>query len=184
VLAGGDYMSIDADQQVVHIEAPQDARIAELNAELNKTYVPYGSKGAENAQRQMEQDELSSDISAGLLSQRAVSKSSSFYNNANWDLVDALNEGEVDEEELVAIEDTQLPEPMQGLSEQQKVDYVLQKSARRNQIKQEISDLSRLRADFVAQAKSEQAAAAPSMSDALTGAVRKQARQKNFIFAQ
>lgn len=184
VLAGGDYMSIDADQQVVHIEAPQDARIAELNAELNKTYVPYGSKGAENAQRQMEQDELSSDISAGLLSQRAVSKSSSFYNNANWDLVDALNEGEVDEEELVVIEDTQLPEPMQGLSAQQKVDYVQEKATQRKIIKQEISALSRLRADFVAEAKREQVAASPSVSDALTSAVKKQARQKNFVFAK
>jgi len=184
VLAGGDYMSIDADQQVVHVVAPQDARIAELNAELNQTYVPYGSKGAENAQRQMEQDELSSDISAGLLSQRAVSKSSSFYNNANWDLVDALNEGEVDEKELVVIEDTQLPEPMQGLSAQQKVDYVQEKATQRKIIKQEISALSRLRAAFVAEAKREQVAASPSVSDALTSAVKKQARQKNFVFAK
>jgi hypothetical protein len=184
VLAGGDYMSIDADQQVVHIVAPQDVKIAELNARLNQTYVPYGSKGAANAQRQMEQDKLSSDISAGLLSQRAVSKSSSFYNNANWDLVDALNEGEVDEEALVVIEDTQLPEPMQGLSAQEKVDFVLQKSAQRKQIKQEISTLSRLRAAFVAQVKREQLAASPSISDALTSAVEKQARQKNFVFAR
>jgi hypothetical protein len=183
-LAGGDYMSIDADQQVVHVVAPQDARIAELNAKLNQTYVPYGSKGAENAQRQMEQDELSSDISAGLLSQRAVSKSSSFYNNSNWDLVDALNEGEVDEEELVVIEDTQLPEPMQGLSAQQKVGYVQQKATQRKVIKQEISELSRLRANYVAEAKREQVAASPSISDALTSAVKKQARQKNFVFAK
>lgn len=183
-LAGGDYMSIDADQQVVHVVAPQDARIAELNAKLNQTYVPYGSKGAENAQRQMEQDELSSDISAGLLSQRAVSKSSSFYNNANWDLVDALNEGEVDEEELVVIEDAQLPEPMQGLSAKQKVDYVQQKATQRKIIKQEISEQSRLRANYVAEAKREQVAASPSVSDALTSAVKKQARQKNFVFAK
>ena len=46
ILAGGDYLSIDADRKVVHIEAPQDARINELNAQLNQTYVPYGSKGA------------------------------------------------------------------------------------------------------------------------------------------
>jgi len=184
VLAGGNYMSIDADQQVVHVVAPQDARIAELNAELNQTYVPYGSKGAENAQRQMEQDELSSDISAGLLSQRAVSKSSSFYNNSNWDLVDALNEGEVDEEELVVIEDTQLPELMQGLSAQQKVDYVQEKATQRKIIKQEISELSRLRADYVTEVKREQLAASPSVSDALTSAVKKQARQKNFVFAK
>jgi len=169
---------------VVHIVAPQDVAIAELNAKLNQTYVPYGSKGADNARRQMEQDELSSEISAGLMSQRAVSKSSSFYNNAKWDLVDALNEGEVDEEALVTIEDAQLPEPMQGLSAQQKVDYVQEKAAQRETIKQEISTLSRQRAAFVAAAKHEQLAALPSISDALTSAVKKQAQQKNFVFAR
>ena len=71
-------MSIDADQQVVHIVAPQDVAIAELNANLNQTYVPYGSEGVDNARRQTEQDELSSEISTGLLAQRAASKSLSF----------------------------------------------------------------------------------------------------------
>jgi hypothetical protein len=184
LLAGGDYMSIDADQQVVHVVAPQDVKIAELNAKINQTYVPYGIKGADNAQRQMEQDELSSEISAGLLAQRVESKSSSFYNNSNWDLVDALNEGEVDEEALVTIEDAQLPEPMQGLSVQEKIDYVQEKAAQRKIIKQEISTLSRLRAAFVAAVKRDQVAASPSISDALTSAVKKQARQKNFVFAK
>ena len=184
LLAGGEYMSIDANQQLVHIAAPQDAKLVELNARLNQTYVPYGSNGADNAQRQMEQDELSSNISVGLLAQRAKSKSSSFYNNSNWDLVDALNEGEVDEDKLGKIEDEELPEPMQGLSSQQKVDYVQAKAEEREIIKQEISELSRLRADFVAEAEQEQAAASLSISDALTGAVKKQAQQKNFVFTE
>ena len=33
LLAGGNYLSIDANQQVVHIDAPQDAEIAILNAQ-------------------------------------------------------------------------------------------------------------------------------------------------------
>jgi hypothetical protein len=182
ILAGGDYMSIDANQQVVHIAAPQDIKIAELNAQLNQTYVPYGIKGADKFERQMEQDVQSSNISAGLLVKRAKSKSSSFYNNSSWDLVDALNEGEVDEEELVQFEDEALPEPMQGLSSREKLDYVHEKAAARKLIKQEISELSRSRAAYVAQIKRDQVAASPSISDALTNAVKKQARQKNFIF--
>jgi hypothetical protein len=181
-LAGGDYMSIDANQQVVHIAAPQDPKIAELNTRLNATYVPYGAKGADNAQRQLEQDALSSEISTGLLAKRAASKSSAFYSNSNWDLVDALNEGEVDAEELVQIEDEGLPEPMQGLSSQEKLDYVQEKAAARKLIKQEIFELSQSRADFVAEEKRKQVAAAPSMSDALTKAIKKQAREKNFVF--
>jgi hypothetical protein len=180
-LAGGDYLSIDADQQVVHIEAPQDTRINELNAQLNETYVPYGSQGAGKAQRQLEQDQMSSDISVGLLAKRAQSKASSFYGNADWDLVDALKDGEVAEEQIVEMEDADLPEPMQGLSAQQKLDYLQQKQVVRESIQLEILELSESRASYVAR-KKELVSAAPSVSDALTGAVRKQAQQKNFTF--
>jgi len=182
ILAGGDYMSIDADQQVVHIVAPQDDRIAELNARLNQTYVPYGARGEEKVQRQLRQDELSGEISAGLLAKRAKSKSSSFYRNSDWDLVDALTEGEVDETELAEMQDEVLPEPMIGLSQRARVDYVLQKAEERKQIKKEIADLSRDREVYVAAEKETLAAAAPSVSDALTSAIKKQAQQKNFVF--
>lgn len=183
LLAGGDYMSIDADQQVVHIVAPQDERIAELNARLNQTYIPYGSAGKESAQRQMEQDALSSEISAGLLAKRAASKTSDFYSNSNWDLVDALNDGEVTAQALERLADEALPESMSGLSAQEKLHYVQEKARQREQIKHEISELSRSRAAYVAEQKHARAAAAPSMSDALTGAIRKQARLKKFSFA-
>jgi hypothetical protein len=181
-LAGGDYLSIDADQQVVHIEAPQDTRINELNAQLNETYVPYGAQGAGKAQRQLEQDQMSSDISVGLLAKRAQSKASAFYGNADWDLVDALKDGHVAEEQVVEMEDAQLPEPMQGLSAQQKLDYLLQKQVVRESLQQEILELSESRSSYVAEKKKELASAAPSVSDALSGAIRKQAQKKNFTF--
>lgn len=181
-LAGGDYLSIDADRQVVHVEAPQDTRINELNTKLNQTYVPYGSQGAGKAQRQLEQDQMSSDISVGLLAKRAQSKASAFYGNADWDLVDALKDGYVAEEQIVEMEDAELPEPMQGLSAQQKLDYLQQKQVKRESIQLEILELSESRASYVADKKPKLAAAAPSVSDALTGAIRKQAEQKNFSF--
>lgn len=182
ILAGGDYMSIDANQRVVHIDAPQDAKIGELNTQLNQTYLPYGSKGADKLLRQEEQDALSSEISIGLLAKRAKSKSSAFYSNSNWDLVDALNKGEVNKDELVKIEDADLPEPMKSLSSKEKIDYVIEKSQQREMIKQEITELSELRAAFVAEAKREQLTASHGISDALTSAIKKQAKQKKFIF--
>ncbi len=184
LLAGGDYMSIDANQKVVHVVAPQDTRIAELNAKLNETYIPYGSQGAVSAERQREQDAQSSNISTALLAKRVKSKSSSFYSNARWDLVDAMNEGEVGEEELVQMEDAALPAPMQGLSDKEKKEYVLGKAGERKKIKLEISELSASRDTYVAEKKREQVAAAPSMSDALTSAIKEQARQKNFKFGK
>ena len=181
LLAGGDYMSIDANQQVVHVVAPQDEKIAELNAKLNETYVPYGSKGIASMRRQLEQDEQSSNISAGLLAKRAESKSSDFYSNSKWDLVDAVEEGEVNEDSLSRLESEALPEPMKDLSPKERIDYVREKAQARSKIQQKIAELGRLRAAFVAEENNNQPAA-PGISDALTAAVKKQAEQKNFSF--
>jgi hypothetical protein len=71
---------------------------------------------------------------------------------------------------------------MQGLSAQQKLDYLQQKQVERESIQQKILQLSESRASYVAEKKQELASAAPSVSDALTGAIRKQAEQKNFTF--
>ena len=76
LVAGGDYMSIDANRKAVHILAPQDKRIAELNIKLNQTYVPYGKQGRAKAERQYEQDVKSLSISPALLAKRVQSKSS------------------------------------------------------------------------------------------------------------
>ncbi|MEJ2693687.1 MAG: VWA domain-containing protein [Candidatus Thiodiazotropha sp.] len=182
LLAGGSYMNIDADQKVVHIVAPQDKKIAELNAKLNTTYIPYGSKGAEKVQRQVEQDAMSSNISAGLLAKRAKSKSSAFYSNAGWDLVDALKEAKIDEVELTKLDEAELPDSMKALSAKERVEYVRKKTDERNLIKEEIAKQSQLRTEYVAKMKQQQAAASPSMGDALTKAVKRQAEQKSFVF--
>jgi uncharacterized protein YdaT len=179
---GGNYMSIDSNIQVVHIDAPQDQEVAALNIKLNETYIAYGSEGEKSKMRQLEQDRNSSTISAGLMAKRAVSKVSSFYNNKSWDLVDAMEEGEVDEAALADMDQASLPEPMKSMSTQQKKEYVATKANKRKEIQQQISELSKSRESFVAEKQREQIAAAPSMIDALTGAIRKQAEQKSFVF--
>ena len=180
LIAGGDYMSIDSNRRAVHVLAPQDRRIAELNSQLNNTYVPYGSKGKEKSRRQKEQDTNTRNISAGLLSKRAITKSSSYYNNAKWDLVDALAEGEITDDELLKMESSNLPEEMKPMSNDEKKKYIAEKSGQRSQLKQEIKALSEKRKVYVNEQKKKQVAAAPSMSDALTKAIKKQAAEKNY----
>jgi hypothetical protein len=182
LLASGSYMSIVADQKIVHIKAPQDKRIAELNDQLNSTYLPYGNEGAKSAQRQLEQDAQSSRISPGLLSKRAKSKSTPFYSNANWDLVDAFRVGKLDETKLLEIEEQKLPDSMKGLSSAEKLEYIRQKEKQRRETKKEIDKQSKLRDAYVAKVKREQKAASPTMSDALSSEIRKQAEKKSFVF--
>ncbi len=180
LLAGGSYMSIDHNHQVAHVIAPQDRKIAELNARLNDTYIPYGKNGADKAQRQLMQDTKSNGISLGLLAKRAKSKISSMYRNTSWDLVDALEEGEVD---LDAIDEEQLPVEMRPMDESSRQKYVAKKAREREEIKSEILAESKEREDYVAAAK----AAAPAtsvatMNDALGAAIRKQGEKKDYVF--
>ena len=177
-------MSIDHNVQVVHFDAPQDDRITELNAQLNATYVPYGAEGESKQDMQLEQDDQSSNISFGLLAKRVQSKASAFYDNAAWDLVDAFRQGEVSAEELAEFEEEALPEPMQEMTATERLDYVQTKDAERKKIQQEITELSKEREAYVAEQRAAMAAQAPSMSDALIGAVKKQAEAKDFEFAE
>ena len=181
-LAGGDYMSIDANRQVVHIDAPQDSEIARLNSQLNQTYIPYGSMGQESRKRQLEQDRTNGSISSGLLAKRAKSKSSSFYNNSSWDLVDALRDGKVKEADLADLNKEQLPQEMKEMSADERKQHIQKQAKVRSELKREITRLGKSREQFVAKKKKEQALAndAPSVSDALSNAVRKQAKQKGF----
>ena len=182
ILAGGDFMNINHNHKVAHIAAPQDKRLAELNAKLNQTYVPYGRQGREKQARQEMQDRKSSEISAGLLAKRAASKASPLYSNSAWDLVDALENKTV---ELDALDEAAMPEEMRELETAERRAYVEQKAKARKTIKEEIGRLSKQRQAYVAGKKA--AAAAPAVKtvdSALTQAVIRQGKQKNYQFVE
>ncbi|WP_241567037.1 VWA domain-containing protein [Hahella sp. KA22] len=179
-LAGGNYMSIDQDQQVAQIEAPQDKEIAILNARLNETYVPYGAGGAAASKRQYEQDANSQNVSLGLLAQRAKSKASVAYDNASWDLVDAYEAGDVALEEVEA---EALPEPMVGMSKQEKEEYIETKKTERKVLQDKIKALSDERDVYIAEENRKAAKSdGNTVDEALISAIRKQGEQKAFEF--
>ncbi|HRQ64610.1 MAG TPA: hypothetical protein PKZ76_07095 [Xanthomonadaceae bacterium] len=180
ILAGGNYMSIDHNRAVVHVEAPQDREIAQLNAQLNTTYIPYGNEGASSAARQMEQDSRTEEVSVGLLAQRAAAKSSALYDNAKWDLVDAV---EAEPAQLEALAPTALPAPMQGMDASERREYVRAKAEERATIQSRIAELAKAREAYVAaQRRADAEAGGDTLEDALTEAVRKQAQAKRFAF--
>lgn len=179
-LTGGDYMSIDHNHHIAHLVAPQDKKIAELNARLNQTYIPYGKEGQQKARRQLMQDEKSDDISTGLLAKRARSKISAMYRNSSWDLVDALEDKTFDLEEL---DRDQLPAEMKAMNAPGRAEYVAEKAREREAIKAEIKEQSTRRDDYVATTKA--ASPTPSvatMNDALGSAIRKQGAKKDYVF--
>ncbi|MCU0545596.1 MAG: hypothetical protein MUE44_26065 [Oscillatoriaceae cyanobacterium Prado104] len=141
-LGKGSSFNINQDQKIAVIESPYDSEIASWNAKLNQTYIPYGREGRIGQQRQVAED---SNAGANLAA-RSNSKASEYYDNASWDLIDALDNGKVT---LEAIPDDALPEVMRGMTLTEKRAYVAAKKTERQAIQRKIRELSQKRDEYI-----------------------------------
>lgn len=184
VLADGKFLIIDHNQAVVHIEAPQDAEIVKLNEALNKTYIPFGAEGQKRCEEQVAQDAnaAAAPTASGANVQRALSKASCNYWNANWDLVDASKEKDFKWEEL---KDEQLPEEMRKLDAEGRRKYVADRKAQRDEIAGKIQELNKQRQEFVT-AKLKEAGEGKdnTLDKVMAGTVREQAAKKGYQFGK
>jgi hypothetical protein len=178
-LADGRYLAIDQNRAVAYVAAPQDAPLAALSARLNETYVPFGAQGLAFSQRQSAQDSNARLASPEAAMQRAVTKASANYLNANWDLVDAVARQHVD---LEKIDDGQLPQSMQRLSVQGKKAFIDAKSKERSEIQRQIQTLSQQRQQYLSAQQAQQQTAANTLGSAIIGAIRQQAAARHFEF--
>jgi hypothetical protein len=181
LLADGKAISINQNASVAHIEAPQDAEIARLGADLNGTYVPFGTVAAESQSRQVMQDANAAQQSQASSVQRAVSKANAYYRNSAWDLVDAVKDGSI---QLADVKTDDLPDNMRGMNLTERQQYVARQSADRQRLQDRINRLNAERNTFVAEKQKELAAQTgqKTLDQALVEAIRSQATQKRFIF--
>ena len=178
LLADGRYMNIDQNREIVAVESPQDEEIARLGRELNDTYIPYGPQGKTGQGNQAAQDLNAASAAKMSFVQRQVTKASSFYNNAGWDLADALKEGRIKLEDL-KVED--LPKEMQNMSLEERQAHVESMAEKRRQIQKKILTLNEERKKYVAQEMKKLAETGVDTLDAaLINVVRDQAAKKNF----
>ena len=173
-LTNGDYLAIDHNQRTVHIASPYDDAILELNIRLNKTYIAYGKRGNDKAIMQMTQDSEAESYSKANAVGRTISKSSHFYKNSKWDLVDALEEKVVEVEEL---DDSALPDTLRGKSTTEIKAYVTKKSKERLQIQKEIQELHAKRKAYVA---TKQEGKNNALENAMIQTIKTQAKKKNY----
>ncbi|WP_420321600.1 VWA domain-containing protein [Flagellimonas sp.] len=173
-MTGGEYMAIDHNRQVVHIDTPYDDIIIKLNGQLNGTYISYGALGREKKELQMAQDSNVAGIAAGVAVKRSVSKSSRLYKNSNWDLVDAVEDSE---EILEELEVDDLPSELKGKSDKEIKAYVMEKKAEREKIQKQIQELNKKREAYIAQNQKEEAG---ELENAMLSAIKAQASKKNY----
>jgi len=181
VVADGKFLIIDHNQAVVHVDAPQDAKIVELNAKLNETYIPIGASGKRRVAEQVAQDaNAAANKGSGAELQRVVSKASGNYWNANWDLVDACKTKDFKWEEL---KDEDLPEEMRKLDVEGRKKHVAEQQAKRDEINKQIQALNKEREAFVEKKLKEMGESDENTLDkVVTRTVREQAEKKGYAF--
>jgi len=177
LLADGRYLNIDHNRKTIHIEAPQDKEIAELGKKLNDTYIAYGTKGYLARQRQAEQDQNAAVASKEAVLQRAIAKSSLYYKNEAWDLVDACKHNNV---EVKDIKTEELPENMQKMTIEERKVYIKTKAKERVEIQQKIQQLNEQRKKYVAEEMKKLQKDTDTFGSAIIQAVSEQAKKKNF----
>lgn len=183
LLADGSFTSIDHNAKVA-IAAPQDKELIRLSAEVNKTYVAFGSAGwrAENTARQVAQDTNALNSSSAAAASRAVAKCQSFYCPSDWDLVDALKEGKV---KLADIKADQLPEAMRKMNLKQREAHLKKLSEKRAKLRKQVTELGKQRDKYVAaELKKLKDKGQRVLDDAIIEAARKQASKKGFRKAE
>ena len=174
VLTGGEYMAIDHNRHVVHIETPYDDVIIKLNKKLNKTYISYGAMGAAKMEKQAVQDANAMEMEEAVAVKRAVSKSSRLYKNSGWDLVDASEDSNFD---LSQVRKGDLPEEFKGKSTAEMRAIIKNKKDERSKIQKQIQEANAKRETYIAK---HQKSEAGELENAMLGAIMRQASKKNY----
>lgn len=177
IQTGGDYMSIDHNQEIVQVVTPYDDTIIILNGKLNKTYVPYGSRGSAKLSMQNKQDMNAASVNSEVQLKRAVSKSSRMYKNSSWDLVDAAEDENFDYE---SIEKEELPAQLKGKSTAEVKGYIEKQSKERSDIQKQIQELNDKRNKYIAQENKK--TTSNGLESAMVKAIKKQAEKKNYTW--
>jgi hypothetical protein len=170
----GNFSAIDPAASTIQVATPQDARLLQLNALLNTTYMPYGSRGKDGLANQVAQDANASRLGVESCSSRIVAKGGALYTNASWDLVDATLAQGFD---WKAVSLADLPKELQSMTREQQVAAVNAMRAKRESIQTEIQRLNAEREAFV---RNTLAAEATGLGTAMRQAIRKQATAKGF----
>ena len=177
MIGKGDYMTIAHNKNIVYVKTPYDEKIMEYNTQLNKTYIAYGRQGQVKMMNQSTQDFNANSINEEIAVDRAVSKSSSFYTNSSWDLVDGIANDSVKLDELNKDE---LPKELKGKSKEEILAYVKKQQKERKEIQQKIRELDAKRKLHIASTTKDDSKT--DLESAMIKAIKTQAARKNYVW--
>jgi hypothetical protein len=178
----GSFTNINQNAKIIDIPTPYDSTLIVLNTRLNGTYVAFGTEGERRMYLQAEMDEKVNASGFGAGAQRAAAKSmSNAYNNASWDLVDAVR---ADSTYISRLDKKTLPDSLKNKNTKELQQYVKQKQEERNAIQKEILSINENRSRYIANEKQKMANAAnngQTLESAVETAIREQVKRYNMV---
>jgi Mg-chelatase subunit ChlD len=145
----GKYFAIAQDGGVQVIQTPYDARLAELGAQIGKTYITYGdaSTRTSNFSSQLRiESQITTDASVAAQAERANNKALNTF-VYNGDLLQDIENGRV---KLEDIKENELPAELKKLSPASRRQEIDRRIDERRRIRAEILELSKKREEYIA----------------------------------
>lgn len=180
-LAHGEFASISQDGAMVASHTPMDEELSALNRELAETVVAWGgeSEKRELLRKVRSSRALAAPAAASRLSY--FTKMGSVVNSGRADLIDALENNEVDLDDLAKDE---LSAEMQAMSEPEQKNYLRNKTRQRSDIKAKIKILAASRDSYLEKESRERVeeGKVDSFDDKLLGTIRLQAAEKGIVY--
>ena len=182
-LSEGHYVQIAETGGVAIIATPMDAKLAELNAAVGKTLVPYGKaeeRREVTAKQSLSEESFAAPASAAAASDRLA------YNIATEKAVQGDHELVTDYQNdptvLKKVAAKDLPEALQSKNPEEVEAYVKQQLATRTDLQKQIGDLSNQREAFLAEERKKLAGATDGFDVEVAKILRDEAGKKGLTY--
>jgi Mg-chelatase subunit ChlD len=145
---GGRYFAIPQDSGVVAVVTPYDEKLGALSNQLGGTYLAFGAGGARaaaSANQAAAEAKIAADAPKSAQADRAMNKAINSMSYAG-DFLQGLENGTV---KLEDVKPEELPEEFRNLSPTERKQEIEKRQAQRRQIRAEIMQLSKDRAEFI-----------------------------------
>lgn len=179
--AEGKFSAIEQDSASMVIATPQDKKLAELSSKLNTTYVFYGSSAPARMANQSAQDtnvlSLGGAGGASASAERAIAKAGANYRMTEADLVDRYQaDPKLDFSKLP---ENELSDEFKKLNPAERKAHVERQMQMREEIKREINQLSKARAEFLKVEEQKQSRqSGNTLDEALRSVIREQSARQ------
>lgn len=176
-LGHGDYFQVENSGNAVAVATPFDEKLSKLATGLEDTRLYYGDEETKKAQQRKldASQKLREELSTEALARRSeynVTASGKKNFLGESELVDAITSGRV---ELDEIEVKNLPASIQAMAPAKQMEIITEQAQRRDQLKQEIRELSESRNRFIKEKVAAGGGADDTLDEKIYRAVKDQA---------